>query len=144
MKEILKYSIQKLENAFIRLKAGVVSSKDELDKDGVIQRFEFTFELLWKALKIFLEYQGIDIKTPRDSLKEAFRVEIIDDEEIFLDMLEDRNRTSHIYSKEVSEEIFNRIKLHYVKSIEKVLEELKEKIDIIIQEIEKNEKNKKN
>lgn len=144
MKEILKYSIQKLENAFIRLKAGVVSSKDELDKDGVIQRFEFTFELLWKALKIFLEYQGIDIKTPRDSLKEAFRVEIIDDEEIFLDMLEDRNRTSHIYSKEVSEEIFNRIKLYYIKGIEKVLKELKEKIDIIIQEIEKNETSKKN
>ena len=128
MKEILEYSTQKLEKAFLKLKEGVVSAKDELDKDGVIQRFEFTFELLWKALKIFLEYQGIDVKTPRDSLKEAFRIELIEDEEIFLDMLEDRNKSSHIYDKEVSEEIFRRIKSFYIQAIENVLKKLKEKI----------------
>ncbi|MFQ6083606.1 MAG: HI0074 family nucleotidyltransferase substrate-binding subunit [Candidatus Aminicenantia bacterium] len=128
MKEILEYSIQKLEKAFLKLKEGVISAKDELDKDGVIQRFEFTFELLWKALKIFLEYQGIDVKTPRDSLKEAFRIELIEDEEIFLDMLEDRNKSSHIYDKEVSEEIFKRIKSFYIQAIEKLLEKLKEKV----------------
>ena len=126
MKEVLEYAIEKLEKAFLRLKEGVLSSEDELDKDGVIQRFEFTFELLWKALKIFLEHQGIDTKTPRDSLKEAFRIGLIEDEEMFLDMLEDRNKTSHIYAKEVSEEIFERIKLFYLQAIEKILGKLKE------------------
>jgi nucleotidyltransferase substrate binding protein (TIGR01987 family) len=106
MKEVLKYAIQKLEDAYVKLRNGVVLAKDELDKDGVIQRFEFTFELLWKAFKIFLEYQGIETKTPRDSLKEAFYINLIEDEKVFLNMLED----SHIYSKELSEEIFERIK----------------------------------
>lgn len=111
MQEVLNYAIQKLEEAYLRLSEGAENTRDELDKDGVIQRFEFTFELLWKALKIFLEHQGIDTKTPRDSLKEAFRIDLFENEEIFLDMLEDKNRTSHIYDKQTSEEIFKRIKL---------------------------------
>ena len=131
MKKTLEYSIQKLEKAFLKLKDGAALAKDELDKDGVIQRFEFTFELLWKALKIFLEYQGIDVKTPRDSLKEAFRVELIEDEEAFLDMLEDRNKTSHIYDREESEEIFERIKSRYIQAIERVLEDLKGNVEDI-------------
>lgn len=127
MKDVLELAMQKLENAFSRLKGGVEVAKDELDKDGVIQRFEFTFELLWKTLKMFLEYQGIDVKSPRDSLKEAFRMGLIDDEEIYLDMLEDRNLTSHIYDEEVSEEIFKRIKSRYVQLFEKVLKKLYER-----------------
>lgn len=127
MKDVLELAMQKLENAFSRLKGGVEVAKDELDKDGVIQRFEFTFELLWKTLKMFLEYQEIDVKSPRDSLKEAFRMGLIDDEEIYLDMLEDKNLTSHIYDEEVSEEIFKRIKSRYVQLFEKVLKKLYER-----------------
>lgn len=128
MKEINKYAFQKLEKAFSKLKEGAAAAEDELQKDGVIQRFEFTFEQLWKTLKIFLEHQGIIVKTPRDSLKEAFRINLIEDDETFFDMMEDRNRTSHIYDKEVSEEIFNKIKSSYVPAIEKVLEKIKGKI----------------
>ncbi len=128
MKDILEYSIQRMESAFLKLKDGAEIAKNDLEKDGVIQRFEFTFELLWKTLKIFFEYQGIEVKTPRDSLKESFRIEIVEDEEIFLDMLEDRSRTSHIYDKETSEEIFKRIKANYICVIEKVLEKLKSKL----------------
>lgn len=129
MREVLNYAVTKLENAYLRLSEGAKSAEDELDKDGVIQRFEFTFELLWKALKIFLEHQGIDANAPRDSLKEAFRIELFEDEEIFLDMLEDRNKTSHIYDKQTSEEIFNRIISQYLGAIEELLKKLKQKID---------------
>lgn len=52
MKDVLEYSLKKLKDAYQRLEEGVKQAKDELDKDGVIQRFEFTFELLWKALKL--------------------------------------------------------------------------------------------
>jgi len=128
MREIPKYAFQELEKAFLKLKEGVASAQDELDKDGVIQRFEFSFEQLWKTLKIFLEHQGIIVKTPRDSFKESFRIDLIEDEETFFDMMEDRNRTSHIYDKEVSEEIFKKIKSSYVQAIEKVLETMKGKI----------------
>ena len=122
MEDVLEYSLNKLKNANQKLKEGIEQAKDELDKDGVIQRFEFTFELLWKALKIYLEYQGIIVKTPRDSFVEAFRIDLISDEKIFLDMLEDRNNTTHIYDKETSEKIFNRIKKNYQTEIAKVIE----------------------
>jgi len=122
MKDVLEYSIKKLKDAYEKLDEGIKQAKDELDKDGVIQRFEFTFELLWKALKIYLEYQGIIVKTPRESFMEAFRINIISDEKIFLDMLEDRNNTSHIYDKKTSEKIFNRIKNIYASKIAKIID----------------------
>ena len=125
MKDVLEYSLKKLKDDHKRLEEGIKQTKDELDKDGVIQRFEFTFELLWKALKIYLEHQGIIVKTPRDSFVEAFRINLFDDEKIFLDMLEDRNNTSHIYNKVTSEKIFNRIKKNYSSEIAKIIVQLK-------------------
>lgn len=124
MKDVLEYSLKKLTAAHDKLQDGVKQAIDELDKDGVIQRFEFTFELLWKTLKIYLEHQGILIKTPRESFVEAFRINIIEDEEIFLDMLEDRNNTSHIYDKETSEKIYSRIKETYTKEIKKIIKKI--------------------
>ena len=129
MKDVLEYSLKKLIDAHKRLEEGIEQARDELDKDGVIQRFEFTFELLWKALKIYLEHQGIIVKTPRDSFVEAFRINLFDDEKIFLDMMEDRNSTSHIYDKETSKKIFNRIKKNYSSEITKLIEQLKTHIE---------------
>ncbi|MBA7624486.1 hypothetical protein ES703_31895 [subsurface metagenome] len=130
MKDVLEYSLKKLKDACKKLEEGVKQAKDELDKDGVIQRFEFTFELLWKALKIYLEHQGIIVKTPRDSFIEAFRTNLISDEKIFLDMLEDRNNAAHIYDKVTSEKIFNRIKKTYTPEIIKIVDKLKTEIKI--------------
>lgn len=129
MQKNLNYALKKLENAFLKLKDGVEVANDELEKDGVIQRFEFTFEILWKTIKLFLKHQGVDVKTPRECLKEAFRIGIIDDEENFLDMLEDRNVTTHLYDKEESEQIFIRIKNNYILSFENVLDKLKKLVD---------------
>lgn len=125
MNEVNKYSIKKLEDAFESLSQGAKIAKDELSKDGVIQRFEFTFELLWKALKIYLEKEGINVKTPKESLKETFRLELIKNEKVFLNMLEDRNKTVHIYNKSESEKIFERIKTEYIDAIGKLIKELK-------------------
>ena len=125
MKDEVLFSIRKLEDAFSRLKDGADSAADELDKDGVIQRFEFTFELLWKTLKLFLDDQGILTKSPKETLQEAFRFELIQNEETFLDMLEDRNRTSHIYNQTDSQEIYERIRNIYVKEIKNLLNRLK-------------------
>jgi len=118
--------INSFERALDRLIEAVEQAKDELDKDGVIQRFEFTFELLWKTLKSILEYNGIECYSPRNCIKEAFKSNLIDDNEIILDMLEDRNLSSHIYDQKTSEEIFNRIKNVYVEYLKKL--KFKEKI----------------
>jgi nucleotidyltransferase substrate binding protein (TIGR01987 family) len=107
--------IKNFEKALSRLEEGVKEAKNELDKDGVIQRFEFTIELLWKALRAILLYQGIECYSPRSCVKEAFRANIIEDDEVILDMIEDRNISSHVYNEEKSNELFERIKNVYLE-----------------------------
>ncbi len=121
-------ALEKLEKAYIKLKEGVDSAKDELDKDGVIQRFEFTFEALWKTLKIYLEYLGIKKDSPRACAKEAFKMGYLEEDEIFLDMMEDRNLSSYIYDEATSNKIYERISKVYVKYIDGVIKNLKNKI----------------
>jgi len=106
--------INNFERALKRLEEAVKKAKDDLDKDGVIQRFEFTIELLWKSFKAILNYLGIECYSPRSCIKEAFKAGIIGDDEIILDMLNDRNISSHVYSETTSEEIFRRIKEIYL------------------------------
>ncbi len=122
------YALKKFKEALSRLKQGVKQADNDLAKDGVIQRFEFTFELMWKALKIFLEKEGIVEKTPKGCLKEAFRIDWIEDEQEFLSMLEDRNKTTHIYSKEESKKIFDRIEQNHLNALSALAEKLGEKI----------------
>lgn len=121
MRKELEYSLKILNDAFLKLKTGIEQTENELDRDGVIQRFEFTSELLWKTLRIFLKLEGINTRTPRQCLEQAFRIGIIKDEQIFLDMLEDRNRTSHIYNEAIAKKIFKNIKEHYISRIEQAL-----------------------
>ena len=123
------YSLKKLNDAVKRLNEGIKSAKDQLDQDGVIQRFEFTFELLWKTLKLFLTAEGILIRSPKETLKEAFRFGLIKEEDVYLNMLEDRNQTSHLYREDASNDIFLRIKSEYLKAIKTLLKELKKRID---------------
>lgn len=123
-----EYALNKLEKAVCRLREAIQTAHDDLGRDGTIQRFEFTFELLWKSIKIILKSKGIDTKTPRDSFKEAFRLEWFSDEATFLDMMEDRNKTSHVYDEAASAQIFANIKNRYTEAIAEVLAVLKNKI----------------
>ena len=125
MKKETDYAVEKFKKAAERLKQGISQAKDELGQDGIIQRFEFTFELMWKCLKVLLQEQGIITKSPKDSLKSAFQVGFIEEEQAFLDMFEDRNLASHLYSKEDSEAIFQRIKKGHLPKVEALLARLK-------------------
>ena len=113
----LIYALNKLTTAFTRLEQAIDRVIDDLDRDGAIQRFEFTFELLWKTAKIFLAYEGFRCAGPRSCIKEGVRREILLAGEVLLDMLEDRNKTTHIYDEHTAEEIFERIKNGYVLTI---------------------------
>ena len=110
----VKSRIERYQSALARLAEAVDRTVDDLDKDGVIQRFEFVVELLWKALKAILTYEGIECRSPRSCIKEAFKAGIIDADETLLDMLEDRNLSSHVYDQKMSEAIFERIATLYL------------------------------
>ncbi|SHM38451.1 nucleotidyltransferase substrate binding protein, HI0074 family [Caldanaerovirga acetigignens] len=102
-------------NALKRLKEGVnIEPPSEIIMDGVFQRFEFTFELAWKLIKDILEYEGIEVKSPRSTIKEGFKAGIIADGEAWIEMLVDRNKTSYIYDEKEARAIYNRIKSFYV------------------------------
>lgn len=84
----------------------------ELEEQGLIKSFEYTYELAWNTLKDYLVYQGrTGIVGSRDTFRVAFSEELIPDGERWMDMLQSRNRTSHTYdlktAKEISNEIFN-------------------------------------
>lgn len=125
MKDELKYSIVKFEKALKQLETGIKKAKDQLDNDGVIQRFEFTFELAWKTVRLFLLNEGIITRSPKEALKQAFKFGLITDEESFMDMLSDRNQTVHIYSEQMSKDIVTRIKKNYLILLKELSEELK-------------------
>lgn len=125
MKNEIDHSIKLLSEALSRLSEGINETVNDLDEDGVIQRFEFTFELLWKTLKIFFEDHGILCKSPKDCLKAAFRYGLFEEDEVFMSMLNDRNKTSHIYNREDSRIIFLRIKNEYYSALKKLCGEIK-------------------
>src|SRR3990172_6183809 len=112
------------KSALRRLDEALKDAKTDLEVDGAIQRFEFTFELIWKLLRLFLEDQGIICRTPKACLKEAYRIGVIDDEVTLLNILDDRNMSVHIYDKETSRKIFKRVKTKYIKEFKKVFEKV--------------------
>lgn len=92
--------------------------------DILVKRFEFTYEMAWKALKRYLEFLGIAVKAPRMVFKEAFSQEIITNEDVWLDMIEQRNLTSHIYDEYQIKDIINKKEIY-----KKAFIELKSKIE---------------
>lgn len=88
--------------------------------DATIQRFEFTFELAWKFLKEYFAGKGIILNYPKEVLKEAFAIGIINDEDLWIYMLADRNMTSHTYDEKLADEIYKRIR-NYVLLIKELL-----------------------
>lgn len=86
-----------------------------LEKEGIVQRFEFTLELAWKTLKDKMEYDGLilDRISPKVVLKEAYKSKYIDNIELWLEMIDDRNLLSHTYDFKLIEEIIPDIQTKY-------------------------------
>ena len=122
-------------NAVKRLnEVNIVYKKDNDDtmyRDSLIKRFEFTFELAWKTLREFLFVQGysLAIASPKNVIAVAYREGFINNEGIWLDMLDSRNATVHDYDGELSDKIANDISNRYCKELQKlckfILENLK-------------------
>ncbi len=93
-----------------------------LEKEGMIQRFEYTFELSWKTLKDFLESKDVFEKFPRDIIKTAFQYELIEEGEIWLEMLEQRNIFSHTYDENMLNEVVALIPSKYYKALKQVVD----------------------
>ena len=121
-------------NALKRFASAVDSRQSLIDEgfedmylDLIVKRFEFTFEMSWKTMKRYLDFLGFEVKSPRASIKEAFSQDLIDDESIWLDMIEQRNITSHVYDEYQIEEIIDKVEA-YKKAFLKLKEKLESSI----------------
>lgn len=108
---------QRLESyhkALSRLAEIVNASKlralNDFERDGLVQRFEFTHELSWKLMKAYAEYQGYDgIGGSRDATRKAFEMNLIPDGQIWMDMIKSRNDISHNYDDEIATDVVDNI-----------------------------------
>lgn len=113
--------IQRFDNflkAFSQFESAVEIAKSrklsDLEEQGLIQSFEYTHELAWNVLKDFLTYQGFqNIYGSKDATKEAFAAELIKNGDIWMEMINSRNKTTHTYNQETANEITLKIKEKY-------------------------------
>ncbi len=126
MRERVKILLADFEQATNNLKTALETAKTDLEIDGTVKRFELCYELSWKLIKAYLEDVGIVCKNPKDCFKYAVENGLIENENIWMEMIDDRNLLVHTYSSEDSREIFENIKdkyldlfLHLIKTIKK-------------------------
>ena len=87
---------------------------DEMIKEGLIQRFEYTHELAWNVMKDYAAYQGnTSIGGSRDATREAFQLQLVSDGKVWMDMIGSRNKTAHTYNEGTADEIYSKILNEY-------------------------------
>ena len=128
MVESWKISFADLESALERFQEvmEIPLSANTLVVDAAMQRFEFTFELFWKNLKHLLATEGKETTFPKEALREAYAGRWIEDETLWLKMLQDRNLTSHTYRQDLAKEIYGRLP-SYLAAMLKARDKLKDK-----------------
>ncbi len=105
---------QNYEKAFLLLERALsITAPSEVERGGIIQFYEMTFELAWKLMKDYLELQGYTVSSPRDAIKQAFQATILEEGQLWMDALSDRNQTTQTYDENKAIEVTAKIKSHY-------------------------------
>jgi nucleotidyltransferase substrate binding protein (TIGR01987 family) len=115
-----KYRFDNFQRAFLLLEDGIAASEQrslsQLEKEGLIQRFEYTWELAWKTLRDYLEAEGVVLETitPSQVIRAGLNARIITNGEVWMRALDARNRMSHTYDLKAFEEIIEAIRRAYL------------------------------
>jgi len=122
----MKDKLESFCGALAKLKEAILSEPTEMNRDATIQRFEFTYELAWKTLKKVLAEKGLECLNPKDCFKGAFQQKLIKttSEQTWLQMIKDRNLTSHIYNEAAAKKIYEKIKEKYLTEFEALAKNL--------------------
>ena len=117
--------IENFENCLKILKGASIekAKTDDIYRTGVIGQFNLTFELSWKSIQAVLRELGVsqaDTGSPREILKLGFKFELINDEEVWLDMLKRRNTSTHIYNENEVDEFIKLIFEKYITAFDKL------------------------
>ena len=101
-----------LRRAAARLAEVLKLEKTDVVRDSAIKRFELCFDLAWKCIQIQARTEGIECNSPRSCLKVAFQIKLVDYDETWLKMLDDRNLSVHAYKEKYADEIYGRLPLY--------------------------------
>lgn len=112
-KQNLKKAIDSLERALS------TPPTEERDYAGIIQNFEFVYELTWKTLKLILESRNIEAPFPRVVFEEAFKQGLLEGNEIWADIIEERNLSSHTYDLKLAKKLYRAIHTRYFNIFKK-------------------------
>ncbi|MBI5613483.1 nucleotidyltransferase substrate binding protein [Candidatus Gottesmanbacteria bacterium] len=113
-----------LKTAFIRLKEAIPEVKNQLEKDGAIQRFEFVFELVWKTLKDYAEDKGrFDAASPKDAFRVAADLGLVDNPLLWFDFLKSRNEATHLYDEQKVQDVFLKIP-NFIDAVENLISKI--------------------
>ncbi len=99
--------------------------KTEVVRDSAIKRFELCFDLAWKSIKVCAKIQGAECYSPKACFKTAFQLKLIEYDEKWSDMVDDRNLSSHTYKEELAEEVYSKLS-GYLSLFKDLLQKLKE------------------
>jgi nucleotidyltransferase substrate binding protein (TIGR01987 family) len=124
-----KQRFSNFEKAFFQLKQAVEDYDGDVEaiiKEGVIQRFEFTHELAWKVMKDFLEYEGHqNITGSRSATRGAFNIDLVKEGQVWMDMIDSRNKTVHTYHENILEQEYQKIVEAYFSCFFEFYEKMK-------------------
>lgn len=127
--DVLRTKQEQLTQAVERLREAISeyhSTHSQVVRDGAIQRFEFCTELAWKASREYLEDQGFaDLPaSPKAAMKMAYAAKLVQNQDGWLQLLNDRNSTSHIYSEEEANQVFARIEAQHLPLMDELVKKL--------------------
>lgn len=124
-----KQRFSNFKKAFAQFEEAVFqNSQDRLAQEGLIQRFEYTFELAWKCLQDLLQERGlVEIRGPKPVLEQSFQDGLITDGLLWMEMLKARNEASHIYDEKIFLRIYNQVKNKSAQPFR----DLEKKLDVI-------------
>lgn len=123
--EKIRLQLEQLSKAISTLSEALDLEPTQINKDGTIQRFEYTFELCWKAMQSATKSSGIlDVNSPRESIRAAGQLNLIENIEIWFDFLNARNQASHLYDQSTADSVYETVK-KFLPEAEKLAQKLK-------------------
>lgn len=125
----LEAQYQDLQDAFARLKEAIIlPSNNLINRDATIQRFEFTFELCWKIMQTIVNENKLDVYGPKNVFREAAKLGIIHDPEMWFAFLKSRNLTTHTYNEDMALQVYKSAK-EFVRYAQELLTRVKDYLE---------------
>ena len=121
----VKTQILQLTKALERLEEAAHLPATQINQDATIQRFEFTFEISWKLMKTLAESNGLHVFSPREAIRTAAQLNLIDDIDQWFDFLEARNLSSHTYNQRLAKTVY-RVAKRFIPAAKKFLTKVKQ------------------